>query len=267
MILYNPYKGFFVTTQGFGQNANTYYKEGGLLGHTALDMFQKHEALIYSTCNGYCFSVLNKDNPDPMYYRCAYILVDEPENGLAYEVSYGHLNNIIVEVGEVKLGAVIGTQGNTGDVASGGIKVTREMKQANSGAGSHLHFQVRLLKKVPKIEKGKYYIKDAKGNYFKKDDMYFEIPEYKNGYNGCIDPSQFMNNKEVPSAEKVKIITQTLRYGSRGTEVVALQKFLEIKADGIFGTQTDKAVKEFQKANGLKADGIVGILTRAKING
>ena len=49
-----------------------------------------------------------------------------------------------------------------------------------------------------------------------------------------------------------------LRVGSRGQEVKDLQEFLEIGADGIFGEGTKKAVQEFQKANGLVSDGIVG---------
>ena len=52
-----------------------------------------------------------------------------------------------------------------------------------------------------------------------------------------------------------------LKKGSRGKEVKQLQEFLEIKADGIFGEGTKKAVQEFQNANGLVADGIVGPAT------
>lgn len=50
----------------------------------------------------------------------------------------------------------------------------------------------------------------------------------------------------------------TLKRGSKGDEVKALQKRLNLMADGIFGPLTEEAVKEFQKANGLTVDGIVG---------
>lgn len=53
----------------------------------------------------------------------------------------------------------------------------------------------------------------------------------------------------------------TLRYGSRGSDVVTLQKKLNLLADGIFGRLTEEAVKEFQKSNGLAVDGIVGAKT------
>lgn len=52
-----------------------------------------------------------------------------------------------------------------------------------------------------------------------------------------------------------------LRKGDTGTSVVFLQRKLDIDADGNFGPGTQKAVKEFQAAHGLKADGLVGPAT------
>lgn len=60
---------------------------------------------------------------------------------------------------------------------------------------------------------------------------------------------------------------QTLKRGCKGEDVKVLQKALHILEDGIFGKLTDEAVREFQRANGLRADGIVGEQTWAKING
>jgi peptidoglycan hydrolase-like protein with peptidoglycan-binding domain len=65
--------------------------------------------------------------------------------------------------------------------------------------------------------------------------------------------------------EKPNIFTRVLRCGSRGDDVKELQKLLKINADGIFGRQTEKAVKSFQLENGLVADGIVGQKTIAKL--
>jgi N-acetyl-anhydromuramyl-L-alanine amidase AmpD len=49
-----------------------------------------------------------------------------------------------------------------------------------------------------------------------------------------------------------------LRKGSRGNLVITLQNFLGINADGIFGNETEYAVKNFQKQFNLRPDGIVG---------
>lgn len=46
----------------------------------------------------------------------------------------------------------------------------------------------------------------------------------------------------------------------------ALQGALGINQDGVFGANTEKAVKEFQAAHGLTADGIVGTQTKAALS-
>lgn len=49
-----------------------------------------------------------------------------------------------------------------------------------------------------------------------------------------------------------------LRRGSRGARVARLQAALRIKADGIFGAQTEDRVRLFQAARKIAVDGIVG---------
>ena len=56
------------------------------------------------------------------------------------------------------------------------------------------------------------------------------------------------------------------KVGSQGDEVRAIQQKLNdlgygLKVDGIYGAATKKAVRSFQKANGLTADGIAGSKT------
>lgn len=51
---------------------------------------------------------------------------------------------------------------------------------------------------------------------------------------------------------------RVLNKGCRGKDVETLQKILNLYVDGIFGSLTEEAVKEFQKQHGLYPDGIVG---------
>lgn len=46
--------------------------------------------------------------------------------------------------------------------------------------------------------------------------------------------------------------------GDRGARVRIIQRLLKIYPDGIYGPMTREAVTEFQQANGITADGIVG---------
>lgn len=52
--------------------------------------------------------------------------------------------------------------------------------------------------------------------------------------------------------------TRLLKKGSKGDDVKALQTALHCYPDGIYGDLTTEAVREFQKANNLEVDGIVG---------
>lgn len=56
-----------------------------------------------------------------------------------------------------------------------------------------------------------------------------------------------------------------LKKGSKGEDVKKLQNILGVAADGDFGANTEKAVKEWQNAHGLDIDGIVGNKTWEKM--
>ena len=71
---------------------------------------------------------------------------------------------------------------------------------------------------------------------------------------------------EIEGGETAMNITKNLRKGDKGEEVKTLQQVLLAKgydlgkfgADGSFGAATEAAVKAFQTASNLKADGIAG---------
>ena len=56
-----------------------------------------------------------------------------------------------------------------------------------------------------------------------------------------------------------------VKRGDRGSAVRSIQQELGVAADGVFGAQTERAVKRFQSRHDLVPDGIVGPLTRGAL--
>lgn len=83
------------------------------------------------------------------------------------------------------------------------------------------------------------------------------------------DPTQKEESKEEPMGERIlKLIDKPRMHGD---DVKELQTLLDKhgfpcgEIDGVFGQATDRAVKSFQKANGLAVDGKVGEKTWAAL--
>lgn len=80
---------------------------------------------------------------------------------------------------------------------------------------------------------------------------------------------------QQPASVHYSVRLLRLARGNKGKAVKALQLLLigygyscgAAGADGDFGSATDSAVRKFQKANGLTADGVVGPATWAKLLG
>jgi peptidoglycan hydrolase-like protein with peptidoglycan-binding domain len=71
-----------------------------------------------------------------------------------------------------------------------------------------------------------------------------------------------------PSAvapKPTKPAVRTLRRGMSGPDVAKIQAVVGVAVDGVFGFDTASAVKKWQRANGLVADGIVGPATQEKM--
>nr|MBR4281823.1 peptidoglycan-binding protein [Clostridia bacterium] len=75
-----------------------------------------------------------------------------------------------------------------------------------------------------------------------------------------------------PTTPPATITTAIMRLGDKNDSVKTMQQtlinlgYLKGTADGVFGNLTFKALKEFQKANALSADGIAGKQTIAALN-
>ena len=75
----------------------------------------------------------------------------------------------------------------------------------------------------------------------------------------------------TPAAPTATPRLYLLTKGSTGTSVRTLQErlielgYLNGEADGIYGSDTENAVREFQLRNGLKVDGKAGVQTQEKL--
>jgi hypothetical protein len=80
-----------------------------------------------------------------------------------------------------------------------------------------------------------------------------------------------LNLQFTPEEQENESPLMPLKFGSTGSAVIKLQQRLRDRgfnpgaADGVFGENTEVAVKAFQRSVGLLDDGIVGINTRTKL--
>ena len=248
-------------SQKFGRNDVAVYAREGLVGHTGIDYQVPWGTPIPSAVDSYCYSTMSKDNPNLMAYRAVFTLVDEGE--FTYEISYGHCSDMFAKpFTDIKTQEVLANVGNTGSVFANGVEVTQAEKIAGSHEGAHLHFQVRKLRKVPatrQLDPLKHYVNDGFG-ILTLNGYHYEVPEWDNGYNGCVDPEQFFNTKFI--------FQKDLWFGQRNWDVVQLQKRLGISTPtGYFGFITYWSVIGYQKAHGIApAVGFVGPITRSALN-
>jgi hypothetical protein len=94
--------------------------------------------------------------------------------------------------------------------------------------------------------------------------VHISVKEHKNHYDS-VQPWHLgdLLDGEEPEAvdDPMKTAMPVIRRGARGESVRTLQSKLAIAVDGAFGPATETAVKEFQRANKLDDDGIVGFYT------
>lgn len=89
------------------------------------------------------------------------------------------------------------------------------------------------------------------------------------------DTSNKTKTTNANTQEACEVKLDVLRKGSKGSNVRALQTLLNgygyscgtYGVDGNFGSDTEKAVKKYQKAKSLKEDGVVGSKTWSKLLG
>lgn len=251
-----------VETQGFARNANPSYKENKLYGHTGMDLACGFGSRITSPYSGLVYKIINNSQPanDGTGFWGVFIIVD---TGIeCFEYLVGHCSEIMAKEGDITyVGQSIAKEGNTGKVYSGNEEITVAMKKAGDKRGSHRHIQKRPLKKTRITEDGKAYLSSYQSFPYRDDSgFYYEIIDFDNGYNGCVDPT-------------LPLFSRNLTVNSFGSDVLALQNILvkegclDAVPTGFFWWKTLGAVINFQRKNNIfPAFGYIGPKTRTLLN-
>ena len=207
-------------SQRFGDNATPMYAAQGLKGHTAYDWVVPYGTPIPNcTDNAYCYSLMHLDDPVLMDYRAAFFLVTA-DDGNMYEISYGHVSKFNCEVGKTyQAGDTIAYVGNTGACYVGQHLVSEAEKDAGSHDGAHLHGpQIRGPLVKSKFTSGEGvtatdFINDAHGLYMTADGYYLGIPNYDNGYHGCLSLATFSTETLATEAHSTPKVPSTATSG------------------------------------------------------
>jgi hypothetical protein len=259
---YNP--DTCATSQHFGDNANPSYQQGGLKGHTGWDVVCGWHTPIHAPFDMAVYKVLTEEDPsrDGSGFTGVFGIV---ENGIeCFELLIGHCDPCVAEGQAVKKGDVIGYEANHGLVFGPHGQVTLAQQAAGVQDGHHRHIQKRPVLKVQHTQFGQVYLdcysdlpagtlyRDAAGNYY-------QIWDYKNGYNGCVD-------------SLASVFQRDLTVGSTAYDVWVLQNILRAEGcgtfapTGYFGSLTLAAVKRLQAKWNIDPDaGYFGPKTRAAV--
>lgn len=187
-VKYKPHiKGW--RTQPFGVNQAIYAPLGYPGGHNGIDTVNGWGKPVLADNAGLIYKVrVTEDTNASDVFQLVEVTSDT-----FIEVGHVHLSRILVKQGEyVPEGTRIGDEGNRGLVYSGGVRITPEMQDAGDKRGTHLHLQMRPVKRVKIAKAGKHFLNNADGTRYKdKDGMVYEILHNDNGFKGCVDPDLY----------------------------------------------------------------------------
>jgi len=149
-----PFDNNYLLGQKFGENATSFYKDAGLLGHQGLDWSLPTGTRVLASHSGTILYTQESQTAGTGIYLLSDDTINYEGQDYRYITIYWHLKLLKVKVGDKVLeGQLIAISDNTGQ-----------------STGSHLHFGLQ-----PQKQMGKTWQKAL-----------------TNGYSGCIDPLPYI---------------------------------------------------------------------------
>lgn len=186
-----------------------------------------------------------------------WVLLEFLYNGRWATAYFQHLKSVDdrLVVGQwVREGQLLGYSGETGQAT-----------------GPHLHLAVFFGRFYSKATRYLYLTKRGSISIYPPSKMWTQKrkPTVPAGAKVCGETKRVAPRKPAPKHTKVPAFPGTLRLGSRGPAVVALQRKLGVRTTGYFGTVTRSKVVAYQKKRPWlwPADGLVGPKTYRSITG
>ncbi|SDY17619.1 Putative peptidoglycan binding domain-containing protein [Evansella caseinilytica] len=195
--------------------------------HHGIDLAASGTHQIFAVAEGR----VTRSYTSSSYGEC--IMIVHQIKGQTWESVYAHLRtgSRRVAVGDnVRQGQVIGIMGATG-----------------RATGQHLHFE---------LHRGRWNIR--KSNAVNPLDYLEERESTGSGGTNTNRNATILSRQQRSRGEQVRKLQNKL--------LAVGQKLPRYGADGVFGAETEKAVKDFQTRRKIKVDGIVGPVTRNELD-
>lgn len=252
------------------------FRTSGRSGHNGVDIAKAGTVTVKAAAAG----TVTQSYRSTTYGEC--VMIVHSIGGQTWETVYAHMRtgSRKVAVGQkVKQGQAIGLMGNTG-----------------RSSGQHLHFEVHkgrwnmqksnavdplqfiggngvsgssaVVENIQSTVKKRYGFKIKVDGIPGPETLKALVKAYQTELNKQFKRGLVVDGKWGPKTQAASV---NIRSGAKGNLTWILQAMLEVKGyspgkiDGVNGTKTQNALKAFQRANGLTADGVAGKQTWAKL--
>lgn len=197
-----------IISQYWGENKNPIYANKGEAGHAGIDWNIGYGESVHTDNDAYVYRTLDADlgTQGASGYTAVYVLVDMGDD-YYMSIKYGHLSKIFVKEGQwIPEGYVLGTEGNTGTVYSGGVKL-EDGDPLKGERGSHVHEEWTPVKKEQTITAGKYITKW--GSPLQVDGFFYRHV-LENEYRDSVDPITYVHKNTFK--ENLRMVKRHLAY-------------------------------------------------------